>query len=237
MITRTLLILLGVAMVVAATLTTVQAPKAAAQGCPDVEVIFARGTVEPAPPMGLTGLAFVEALRSQLPGRSVAAHAVNYPASGDFSNRLAFAQTVVNGVDDAQARVKYLAATCKRTDIVLGGYSQGAVVAGYAANAGIALPPQYARYTKQIPPPLPAAAASQVAAIVMFGPPSDRFLRDVGAPPIRIEPGLAARTKRYCIPGDTICNGAPVGQPNALHVLYTVNGMTLDAARYVVGRL
>ena len=41
------------------------APASAAPGCPDVQVIFARGTVEPAPPVGLTGLAYAEALRSQ----------------------------------------------------------------------------------------------------------------------------------------------------------------------------
>lgn len=236
MIKRSLLVLLGVAMVGAATLTA-QAPRAEAQACPGVEVVFARGTAEPAPPVGLTGLAFDAALRTQLAGKSVAVYGVNYPASSNFNNRLAFAQTVVNGVNNAQARVKYMASRCPGTKIVLGGYSQGAVVAGYAANAGISLPPRYAQYTSKIPPPLPAAAASKVVAIVMFGPPSDRFLRDVGAPPIKIDPRLATRTVRYCIPGDTICNGAPVGQPNGLHVLYTVNGMTFDAARYVAARV
>ena len=238
MIKRSLLVLLGVAMVGAATLTAVSAPRAAAApGCADVEVVFARGTAEPAPRLGLTGIAFVEALRAQLPGKSVRAHGVNYPASSDFGNRLAFAQTVVNGVNDTQSRVKYLAATCPRTKVVLGGYSQGAVVAGYAANAGISLPPQYARYTSKIPPPLPSGAADQVAAIVMFGPPSDRWLRDVDAPPVKIDPRLTTRTTRYCIAGDTICNGAPVGQPNGLHVLYTVNGMAIDAARYAAARI
>lgn len=42
-------------------------PKAAAAPCADVEVVFARGTIEPAPPVGLTGLSFDAALRSRLP--------------------------------------------------------------------------------------------------------------------------------------------------------------------------
>ena len=56
-------------------------------------------------------------------------------------------------------------------------------------------------------------------------------------PPIRVAPAYRYKTVRYCIPGDTICNGSPVGGPNALHVLYTVNGMTIDAANYVARRL
>ena len=36
--------------------------------CPDVEVVFARGTFEP-PGVGATGQAFVDALRARLPER------------------------------------------------------------------------------------------------------------------------------------------------------------------------
>ncbi|GAA1481036.1 alpha/beta fold hydrolase [Gordonia sinesedis] len=215
----------------------VSSPRASAATCADVEVVFARGTVEPAPPIGLTGISFVETLRTQLGGKSLRAYGVNYPASNNFNNRLRFAQQVVSGINDAQARVKYLAAKCPRTRIVLGGYSQGAVVAGYAANGGIAVPAQYREYASRVPGPLPPAVADHVAAIVLFAPPSDRWITDIGAPPIRIAAPYRARTVRYCIPGDTVCNGAPVGQPNGLHVLYAVNGMTLEASRFVVSRL
>jgi cutinase len=58
-------------------------PTAAAAPCPDVEVVFARGTTEP-PCVGGVGQAFVESLRSQLGARSVGVYAVNYPASNDF---------------------------------------------------------------------------------------------------------------------------------------------------------
>ena len=45
-------------------------PPAAAQGCPDIEVLFARGTGDP-PGIGDVGQAFVDSLRSKVGGRSV----------------------------------------------------------------------------------------------------------------------------------------------------------------------
>ncbi|MEE3852926.1 cutinase family protein [Gordonia sp. LSe1-13] len=207
--------------------------KAQAAPCSDVEVIFARGTIEPAPPLGLTGVSFTEAVRAQLPGKSVSSYGVNYPASDRFNDRLAIANSVTIGVRSAQSRIKYLAATCPNTRIVLGGYSQGAVVAGFTTATGIDVPSEYREYENQVPPPLPANVSDNVAAVVLFAPPSDRFLRDVGSPEIQVDREYQARTKSYCIPGDNICDGSPVGQPNGLHVLYSVNGMTLDAASYV----
>src|SRR3954451_16603911 len=56
---------------------------ASAQPCPDVEVVYARGSAEP-PGIGGTGQAFVDALRPQVGPRSVDVYAVNYPASTDF---------------------------------------------------------------------------------------------------------------------------------------------------------
>lgn len=52
----------------------------AAPGCSDVEVVFARGTAEPAGP-GDEGQAFVDSIKSNLKGKTVSAYAVNYPAS------------------------------------------------------------------------------------------------------------------------------------------------------------
>ncbi|MCH5643331.1 cutinase family protein [Gordonia sp. ABSL49_1] len=236
MIKRLLLVISGLTMAIGGSIVVADAPAMAAP-CADVEVVFARGTVESAPPVGLTGLSFGAALRQRLPGKSVNVYGVNYPASDKFNNRLLFAQTVANGVRDAQNRVKYIAATCPRTRIVLGGYSQGAVVAGYAVQANIEVPARYRQYADRAPKPLPASLSKNIAAVVLFGPPSDRFIRDVGAPPIRIAPAYRYKTVRYCIPADTICNGSPVGGPNVFHVLYAVNGMTVDAANYVARRL
>ena len=56
------------------------APVASASDCPDVEVVFARGTDEP-PGLGREGDAFVDSLRQQTGGMNIGTYAVNYPAS------------------------------------------------------------------------------------------------------------------------------------------------------------
>ena len=74
----------------AATVTTgvvlvspILVPPAIAQGCPDIEVVFARGTND-APGVGATGQAFIDSLRSKVGGRSVGQYAVNYAALTTF---------------------------------------------------------------------------------------------------------------------------------------------------------
>lgn len=233
---RPLLILFGMALLASAALFG--APRAAAApGCPDVEAVFARGTAETAPPFGVTGLSFGAALRNQLPGKSVTVYGVNYQASSNFNNRVAFVENVVDGINDTQRRVKYLAAQCPDTHIVIGGYSQGGAVASYAVSGKIDLAPRYREYEDRVPRPLPADVASHVAAVILFAPPSSNWIREVGAPAINIGPQYKGKTKSYCIAGDVVCDGSPVGGPNALHVLYAANGMTLDAAQYVKARI
>lgn len=210
-------------------------PSASAQPCPDVEAVFARGTGEP-PGVGGVGQAFVDSLRSQVGDRSVGVYAVDYPASGDFGNRIEFARTVVDGVRDAGAHIQSTAANCPNTRIVLGGYSQGAVVAGYVTANRIpeGVPAEYA---SQIPDPLPPDVADNVAAVALIGKPSDRFLTDVGAPPLVIGPLYADKTIEVCATDDTICNGAGVGGPSFAHALYGVNGMVGEAAAFAKSRL
>lgn len=84
----------------------------ASAACPDIEVVFARGTND-SPGLGRVGDAFVGSLRSQVGGRSVGAYAVNYPASYDF-------RAVADGANDASARVQSTANNCPNTRIVLG---------------------------------------------------------------------------------------------------------------------
>src|ERR1700761_2482867 len=86
--------------------------------CPDVEVVFARGTGE-APGVGPTGQAFIDNLRGREAGKSVDVYAVNYPASDEWS-------TGLDGIRDAGAHVVSMANSCPKTKMVLGGFSQGA---------------------------------------------------------------------------------------------------------------
>jgi cutinase len=224
---------LGAAMLVAATtLLTAPVPSASAQPCPEVEVVFARGTGE-LPGVGNVGQAFVDSLRWQLFGRSVGVYAVNYPASSDFAGGPEFTRTVVDGVRDAAARVEFMAAACPDTKIVLGGYSQGAVVAGFATSAAVpeGLP------AEAIPPPLPPETANHVAAVALFGTPAGQFMHKYGAPDVVIGPLFAAKTIELCAPGDLVCSAAPDLGPNDAHLRYPVNGMVGEAATFAATRL
>ncbi|MGH3596198.1 MAG: cutinase family protein, partial [Mycobacterium sp.] len=136
---------------------------ASAQPCPDVEVVFARGTAEP-PGVGGVGQAFVDALNSRVGGRSVGVYPVNYAASSDFGGGIDFARTFVDGIRDAGAHIESTAANCPNTKMVLGGYSQGAALAGFVTSA--AIPKEVpAEYADQVPKPMPPEVANHVAAV------------------------------------------------------------------------
>jgi hypothetical protein len=227
---------LTAAVIAAWPLLGVSAPSASAQEpCPDVEVVFARGTGEP-PGVGGVGQAFVDALRTQAGPRSVSVYPVNYAASDDFRAGQRFASTVVDGIRDADGHVQSTAANCPNTRIVLGGYSQGAAVSGFATSASVPaeLPAEFAG---SVPEPLPAEVADHVAAVTLFGKPSDSFMREYGAPPITIGPLYAPKTLELCSAGDTICDGTPDAGPTIAHVLYGTNGMVGEAATFAASRL
>src|SRR6188768_2853026 len=103
----------GVAAVATSALlgSVINIPGASADPCPDVEVVFARGTFEP-PGVGATGQAFVDSLRAKAGSRTVDVYAVNYPASLDFA-------TAADGVIDASNRIVTMAGNCPDTEIVL----------------------------------------------------------------------------------------------------------------------
>ena len=179
---------------------------AADPSCSDVEVVFARGTFE-APGVGVYG--------------------VDYPASLDF-------QAAADGIVDAANKIEAIAASCANTKIVLGGYSQGAAVAGYTTTDtvpdGMVLPDGLAG-------PLPPTIASHVAAVVLFGTPSDGFLNLVAhnAPSITIGNLYAAKTIEMCAPGDPVC--FPGGRDRAAHSAYKDNEMADQAADFALQRL
>jgi cutinase len=185
-------------------------PSAAADPCPDVEVVFARGTTEP-PGVGGVGQAFVDSLRSQLGGRSVGVYAVDYPASRDFDS------STPAGANDASGHIQSMAANCPSTRMVLGGYSQGAAVIDISTTA---MPPQ---------------VADHVAAAALFGGPKSAFADTLSPGPLpTIDPAYAAKTIDLCVPNDPICsNGVDMGA----HVAYVQTGMVNQAAGFAAGRL
>ncbi|OBG82018.1 cutinase [Mycobacterium sp. E802] len=199
---------------------------AADDACADVEVVFARGTFE-APGIGATGQAFVDALTARLPGESVDVYAVNYPASLNFGQ-------AADGIADASGRIQSIAANCPATKIVLGGYSQGAAVAGYTTASSV---PDGFVLPAGISGPMPASVASHVAAVALFGTPDEWVLglADRSAPPLTIGQPYVTKTIQLCATGDPIC--FPGGRDRAAHSSYKSNGMAIQAADFAARQL
>ena len=197
----------------AAVLSVPALPSASAQPCPDVEVVFARGTGEP-PGVGPTGQAFVDSLRARAGGKSVDVYPVNYPASNEWS-------TGIDGIRDAGAHVVSEAASCPQTKMVLGGYSQGAAVMGFVTSA--AVPDGVDPAT--VPKPLAPDVANHVAAVVLFGTPNVRAMNFLGEPPVAIGPTYQAKTIKVCAPEDPVCSD---GMNFAAHDTYADDASIVD---------
>lgn len=202
------------------------APAASAEPCPDVELVFARGTFEP-PGVGGTGQAFVDSLRSKLGDKSLDVYPVEYPASLDF-------QTAADGVIDASNKVQAIATECPKTKIVLGGFSQGAAVAGYLTVDSV--PPGF-QMPAGLTGPMPSAVADHVAAVALFGKPSTGFLQMIAntAPPITVGHLYSGKTADVCIPDDPVCS--PGGGDNNAHNMYPADGLTDKAAEFVAQKV
>ena len=205
------------AAVGSAAAAVIVASPATAVPCPDIEVVFARGTAEPSG-IGRVGQAFTDALSSQVGGRTVTSYAVNYPAGYDFL-------TTADGATDASNHIASMALQCPSTKIVLGGYSQGAAVVDMLAG----VPPLGDRIGEiGSAPPLPVGATVLVSSVAVFGNPATKFgnpLSSVGQ--------FAGRAVDLCKDGDPICSD---GRNPLAHRGYE-NGMAQQAANFAAGRV
>lgn len=191
------------------TVSTGLASSAAAADCPDVEVVFARGTNE-APGVGPTGEAFVNALRPQIGDKTMNVYPVVYPATDQWA-------TGVDGIRDASTRILSTSQTCPDTKVVLGGYSQGAAVAGFVTSAAVPTGVDPAT----VPKPLDPEIAEHVAAVVLFGLPNVRAMNFLGEPPVVIGPLYEAKTSTLCAVEDPVCSD---GLNFAVHNPTSYNG-------------
>jgi cutinase len=187
---------------------------AAADACPNVQVVFARGTGEPAG-LGRVGQAFADSLRPTLGGKSMAVYAVDYPASYNFLR-------ATDGANDASAFVQNITTTCPDTRIVLGGYSQGAAIIDLITMGG--------RPMFGFANPMPDDVARHVAAVAVFGNPSNR----VAGPLSVISPLYGYKTIDLCNGDDPVCS---TGNDRAAHSLYVEAGMASQAASFVAQKL
>ena len=191
-------------------------PVASAADCPDAEVIFARGTDEPAG-MGRVGDALVESLRKQTNGLNIDTYAVNYKASklqlhgGD-------------GANDTISHIKQTVSSCPDTKIVLGGYSQGASVMDIVAGVPVGGIPWGS--------PLPPEYAKNIVAVATFGNVATRTNQALPTASAL----LGSKAIDLCNPADPICH-AGSGNEWSGHTQGYVPGYTDQAAAFVAAKL
>lgn len=189
-------------------------PLASADSCPDVQVVFARGTDDP-PGLGPTGQAFVDSLRPRVGAGSFDVYPVNYPATHDWTS------AGEAGVRDAGAHVVSFAHDCPNTKMVLGGYSQGAAVMGFVTSAAVPAGIDPA----SVPKPLEPEVANHISSVVLFALPSEKAMNFFGEPPVVIGPLYQAKTIQVCAPGDPICSD---GMNFVAHDTYSTNAAMID---------
>ncbi len=194
-------------------------PQAGAAPCPDVEVVFARGRIEP-PGTGQVGEAFVDALRSKT-DKNVGFYAVNYPADTE----------VIQGANDMSRHIQSMAASCPDTRLVLGGYSLGAAV----TDVVVAVPSAVFGYTK----PLPLGMDEHIAAVALFG----NGTRKVLGPVSELSPLYGHKTIDLCTAADPICNDNlnpntwVAAWPSHQQGAYIDSGLVDQAAQFVAAKL
>lgn len=204
-------VLLVVFAALAAAAPTIAAVPAMAAPCPDVTVVFARGTNEP-PGLGSVGGPFVDDLRARVAPRTVEGAAVGYPASNDFNS------SPPAGADAARSLIESTAAHCPNTKMVLGGYSQGAAVIELATNE------------------LSLQIADHVAASALFGTPRTSFSGVLAGGPLpTLAPPYAANSIDQCNQDDPICWEG--GWDMGAHVSYVQSGKVAQSADFVASRL
>jgi cutinase len=222
MSSRGIMIAIGVGTALVSASMTMP-PSAGAVGCPDAEVIFARGTSEE-PGAGPTGEAFVQALRTRVGVKSLDVYPVDYPATTDFP-------TAVQGIRDARAHILATATNCPVTKMVLGGFSQGAAVMGFVtANVvpdGVS--------AADVPAPLPPDVADHVAAVALLGKPSTRFMHAINDPPVTIGVQYVPKTVDLCVDNDLVCDVS--GRSFSAHNQYLEAGLVDQAAAFAGGQL
>src|SRR6202012_872240 len=189
-------------------------PSASADPCPDVQVVFARGTDDP-PGVGPTGQAFIDSLRPRVGAKSLDVYPVNYPATYDFTN------SGKEGIRDAGAHVVSMAHDCPNTKMVLGGYSSGAAVMGFVTSAAVPAGIDPA----SVPKPMDPEVANHVSSVVLFAMPNDKTMNFFGEPPVVIGPLYQAKIITVCAREAPICSD---GGSFDVHKSYSTNAPIID---------
>jgi cutinase len=188
--TRRIALALGVTLLSGASLMS-SAASADTQPCAGLQILYARGTGEPANPFGgVLGNTLVADLQHDVPGTS--AYEVNYPAS------IVEPSSEEAGNTDLVSHITAQAAACPAEKFVLAGYSQGAnVVAdsvGVDTSRAIVGGPSVAQ--------IPSGITPKVVALLQFGPPYNQIGLSIPSP-------YSTVTDQFCTSGDLFCSTNP----------------------------
>ena len=171
--------------------------------------------------MGYFGQAFVDALRSKVGGKSLGVYGVNYPATMDFPPPWTVSMTPAT----TSSRWRGVVPTPKWCSVAFPGGGRN----GFRHLGG------HTRWsTADAPKPMPPDVAKHVAAVALFGAPSNGFMNQIGAPPIAIGPLYVPKTTELCAAGDPVCSD---GGDWAAHNSYADNGMVDQAATFAASHL
>jgi hypothetical protein len=184
-------------------------------GCPNVEIVSARGTTEPQ-----SGSFIMGALNQGIAAQTGAGtYQVVYPASGDFVN------SPNVGVSDALAHMHAKAAQCANTRFFLTGYSQGAMVVTRVLQS-------------------PGDLGGRLAGGVLYGNPYYKGTSPTAAGPDKAAAGLVpgsgipalwgGKVRDYCYNGDTVCGSKATG---GSHLSYRGSPSEREAIAWAAGLL
>jgi cutinase len=184
--------------------------------CSPVEIISARGSLEPQ--AGSTVIGRINrALVAAIPGAT--RYEVHYPAGTDFS------KSPLKGATDLVNHLVAQAAACPAQRYVFTGYSQGTIVLQLSYGS------------------VPAGVSERVVAVALFGSPYHKpgapgnagTAPDApGTYPERQPAAWAARTIDFCNTDDIVCGA---GASVAAHSSYNNDAQARETVAFVVGKL
>ncbi|MEV0638323.1 cutinase family protein [Streptomyces sp. NPDC050619] len=196
-------------------LATVSSPTATAAPCTDIEVVSARGTLEPGTLGFIVGDPVYSALRQKITGKTLSSYRVDYPANLSLTSAAQGNRDLVNHVTSQ-------AASCPNQRFILVGYSQGANV----VDNSIGISSAGAVVGSPIVATLPAGVEPKVAALLLFGNP----IRALGK---SVTGTYQSRTLDICAAGDPLCENG--GGDTGAHLSYRDNAD--EAATFAAGKV
>jgi hypothetical protein len=218
---RTIAALVGAGVVAAAALIGFTGPAAAGPGCPDVHWIGVAGSGERDNPTVDAGMGRVvyNSLRDlsvwvQQDGRSMTAEAVAYPAApvpadGDLLGWGGFMSSVDAGVAALANQYAGFTQRCPSSEVVLAGYSQGAMVVHRNLATLAESPNLTAALLVADGDRLPADPTVNLGTATMVSGTGKGVAQDwplLAHAPAPLLPSVGSRTISVCDRGDAVCD-------------------------------